>query len=163
MLGTLRTILYRAITTPKGDTLAPVRVPKDIARGVNEWLGSPLCSAEELERRRAARERLAGLRAAPTTRKTVREPAPVMVYFEKDRNQRLIERVKETLGARRIAFTLLDVSGDEATLAFVTREAKCERDELPVVFVAGQPVGGFRELQAFDTSGQLTKAVFGAD
>lgn len=90
-----------------------------------------------------------------------REPAPVIVYFEKDRNQRLIERVRELLSAKQIPFQALDVSGDAATLAFIVREAKCEDDDLPIVFVAGVPVGGFNELIDWDVSGKLKIAVFG--
>jgi glutaredoxin len=90
-----------------------------------------------------------------------REPAPVIVYFEKDRNQRLIERVRELLTAKQIPFQALDVSGDAATLAFIVREAKCEDDDLPIVFVAGTPVGGFNELVDWDVSGKLKIAVFG--
>jgi glutaredoxin len=90
-----------------------------------------------------------------------REPAPVMVYFEKDRNQRLIERVRELLSAKQIPFQALDVSGDAATLAFIVREAKCEDDDLPIVFVAGTPIGGFNELVDWDVSGRLSAAVFG--
>lgn len=90
-----------------------------------------------------------------------REPAPVVVYFEKDRNQRLIERVREVLSAKAIVFQALDVSGDAATKAFVMREAKCEEDDLPVVFVAGTVIGGFNELVEWDVSGRLKKAVFG--
>lgn len=104
--------------------------------------------------------------APPTQRSAVsvpraREPAPVMVYFEKDRNQRLIERVRELLTAKNIPFQMLDVSGDAATIAFVCREAQCEDDDLPVVFVAGTPVGGFNELADWDNSGKLKTAVFG--
>ena len=84
-----------------------------------------------------------------------------MVYFEKDRNQRLIERVRELLTAKGIAFQALDVSGDAATIAFVMREAKCEDDDLPIVFVAGTPVGGYNELVDWDVSGRLKTAVFG--
>jgi glutaredoxin len=90
-----------------------------------------------------------------------REPAPVMVYFEKDRNQRLIERVRELLTVKGIAFQALDVSGDAATIAFVVREAHCEDDDLPIVFVAGTPVGGYNELVDWDVSGRLKTAVFG--
>jgi glutaredoxin len=90
-----------------------------------------------------------------------REPAPVVMYFERDRNQRLIDRTRELLNAKQIAFTALDVSGDAATLAFVMREAACEDDDLPVVFVAGVPVGGFNELVDWDVSGKLKRAVFG--
>jgi len=90
-----------------------------------------------------------------------REPAPVIVYFEKDRNQRLIERVRELLESKQIPFRALDISGDAATLAFIVREAKCEDDDLPIVFVAGTPVGGFNELVDWDVSGKLKTAVFG--
>jgi glutaredoxin len=98
--------------------------------------------------------------AVPVVKK--REPAPVMVYFEKDRNQRLIERVRELLTAKGIPFQALDVSGDAATIAFVVREAHCEDDDLPIVFVAGTPVGGYNELVDWDVSGKLKTAVFGA-
>jgi len=91
-----------------------------------------------------------------------REPAPVMVYLEKDRNQRLIERVRELLSSKQIPFRELDVSGDAATLAFVVREAKCEDDDLPIVFVGGTAVGGFNELVDWDVSGKLKIAVFGS-
>jgi hypothetical protein len=91
-----------------------------------------------------------------------REPAPVVMYFERDRNQRLIERVRELLTSKQIPFRALDVSGDAATLAFIVREAKCEEDDLPIVFVAGTPIGGFNELVDWDVSGRLKTAVFGA-
>lgn len=90
-----------------------------------------------------------------------REPAPVIMYFERDRNQRLIDRVRELLTAKSIPFQALDISGDAATLAFIVREAGCEEDDLPIVFVAGAPVGGFNELVDWDVSGRLKTAVFG--
>jgi len=161
MFDSIRTLLHRAITTPRGDALAPLRLPKQAARGLNELLGEPLCSAETLEKRRLEEqqrtERL--LHPVSTTR---RAPTAVTIYFEKDRNARELTRVSEVLAAQGITPKLLDVSGDEATISFVMREAKCERDELPVVFVGGAAIGGFRELVAFDTSGELKKAVFGS-
>ena len=107
MLDLLRTTLHAAITTPKLDGLAPVRVPKDLARRLNVTLGQPLCSKEELLRRREAKARLADLRHGGGTTKIAREPAPVTVYFEKDRNARELERMCETLDARKIALTAL--------------------------------------------------------
>jgi hypothetical protein len=100
-------------------------------------------------------------RAAPSRPAPPREPAPVVVYFEQDRNQRLIERVRELLESKQIPFRALDVSGDAATLAFIVREAKCEDDDLPIIFVAGAPIGGFNELVDWDVSGRLKTAVFG--
>ncbi|WP_394850376.1 hypothetical protein LZC95_23325 [Pendulispora brunnea] len=162
--GSLRSALHRAITTPFGDNLAPVRVPKDLLRRLNVTLGQPLCSQEELLRRREARERLTRLREPRNDgqRTTVaREQAPVMVYFEKDRNARMLGRIEELLSGASIAFKKLDVAGDEATKDFVMREARCKEDDLPVVFVAGTAVGGYNELVDFNVSGQLKKAVFG--
>lgn len=160
MFDSLRTLLHRAITTPVGDSLSPIRVPKKMAKGLNELLGEPLCSAETLEKRRAEEQARAERILRPVT-STRREPVPVMIYLEKDRNARELTRIEEVLGAHGITPKLLDVSGDESTMDFVMREAKCERDELPVVFVGGKAIGGFRELVAFDTSGELKKAVFG--
>lgn len=97
--------------------------------------------------------------AAPVVEQ--RKAAPVVMYFEKDRNQRLIERVRELLTAKQIPFQALDVTGDAATIAFVMREAECEDDDLPIVFVAGTAVGGYNELVDWDVSGKLKAAVFG--
>ncbi len=160
MLDPLRTGLHKIITTPAGDGFLPLRVPKVLARRVNMFFGSPLCSAEDLQKRRAAQKRLRELRASGTTVVLKREPAPVTVYFEKDRNQRSLDRIEEALRAKNIAFTKLDVSGDEAMMQFITRTAKCEEDDLPIVFVASTPVGGYDALVASDVSGELAKAVF---
>jgi glutaredoxin len=84
-----------------------------------------------------------------------------MVYFEKDRNARELARIEETLGAKGIAYKLLDVTGDEPALDFVMREAACDQDELPIVFVGGTVIGGFRQLVEADVSGELRRALFG--
>ncbi len=164
MLDRVRVACHHALTTPFGDGFFPIRVPKDIARRVNTVLGRPACSTEELTRRRTAREQLASLRVGAaqgmTSVLTPRAPSPVTVYFEKDRNERLLGRIRETLEARSIAFTALEV--DEATKDFVMRESKCKEDELPIVFVATTPVGGYTDLVEWDVSGKLLSAVFGA-
>lgn len=166
MLDTLRTTLYRVITTARGDGFAPVRIPKDLARRANALLGQPLCSPSELEIRRAAEAKLASLRAgtavpATTTTTARKEAVPVMVYFEKDRNKREQTRIEELLVSKSIAFTGLDVAGDEATQVFVTRQAKCELDDLPIVFIGGKPIGGYKELVEADVCGDLKKALAG--
>jgi hypothetical protein len=161
MLDPIRTGLHKIITTPAGDAFVALRVPKVLARKMNMFFGSPLCSAEDLAKRKAAIKRLAELRASGEFRPLARPAAPVMVYFEKDRNARVLDRIEEALNAKNIVFTKLDVSGDEATMDFVTRTAKCEKDDLPIVFVASTPVGGYDALVAWDVSGELGKAVFG--
>jgi hypothetical protein len=114
---------------------------------------------KEIVRGSAPQPTPAVVRAATNTQK--RAPAPVVVYFEKDRNQRLIERVRELLTAKQIPFQALDVTGDAATIAFIMREAQCEDDDLPIAFVAGTPIGGYNELVDWDVSGRLKAAVFG--
>jgi hypothetical protein len=163
MLDAVRDALYRAITTPRGDSLLPVRLPKDLARRFNVTLGMPLAPLEELERRARARARLAELRGVgPTAPLGGIEPAPVLVYFEKDRNVRELLRIEELLAAKGIAWKRLDLAGDEATVDFVMRKAKCERDDLPVVFVADHAVGKFDELVRADVDGKLARLVQGA-
>jgi len=156
---TLRSSLHRAITTPVGDGLLVLRVSKDLLRRVNVTFGKPLGSKEELEKRRAARERLSTLRASGQTSTLAREQAPVVVYFEKDRNVRELLRVEEFLTSKSITFRKLDVSGDEATRAFVMREARCKEDDLPVVFVGATAFGGYREIVAADVEGTLKTAL----
>ena len=164
MLDRVRTSLHKLITTPVGDSLLPVRLPKDLARRVNMTLGDPLCSAAELERRRAATARLADLKSGAATAESSNLPrvaAPVGIYFEKDRNARLFGRIKDALTARNIAFSELDVSGDGPAKAYAMREAKCKEDELPIVFVATTVVGGYNELIEWDVSGKLEEAIYG--
>jgi glutaredoxin len=164
MLDRVRTSLHRVLTTPVGDGFFPVRVPKDLARRMNMAVGEPICSATELERRRDARERLVKLRAdakaGKVTVSTERIAAPVIVYFEKDRNPRLYGRIKEALDAKAIKYQTLEV--DDATKAYVMREAKCKEDELPIVFVATTPIGGYNDLVEWDVSGKLEAAIYGA-
>jgi hypothetical protein len=169
MLERVRDALYRAMTGPAGDGLAPVRIPKDLARRLNTTLGRPLAPLDELARRARGRARLAELRGRPAGAATDPEAAkpaktdaaPVMVYFEKDVNVRELLRIEELLGAKGYAWTRLDVAGDEATLDFVMREASCERDDLPVVFVASQAIGNLEALVRADVSGELARAIAG--
>lgn len=82
-----------------------------------------------------------------------------MIYHEGDRNARMLGRIKETLDAKSIRYTLLDVSGDPATKEFVQLQANCKEDELPIVFVGGIAVGGYEALVDWQVSGRLAKAL----
>src|SRR5260221_5245000 len=99
----MKDFFKRAIASHAGDSFAAIRLSKAAVRAVNGALGDPL-----------AVEPSSSAPVSPVAPKRP-EPAPVMIYFEKDRNQRLLERIEETLVARSIAFRKLDVSGDEAT------------------------------------------------
>ncbi len=160
MLDRVRAALFLAMNAPLGNSFAAVRVPKDLARRLNATLGHPLAPLDELAKRVRARDRLVDLRAgrgAGAPRRA--ETAPVLVYFEKDRNVRELTRIEELLGAKAFEWKRLDVSGDEPTIDFVMREAKCERDDLPVVFVANQVIGNYDALVRADVSGELERAV----
>jgi hypothetical protein len=164
MLDALRTTLHRVLVTPVGDALPPVRVTKDLARRLNVTFGQPICSADELEKRRRAQARLDEIAKLPKSERiaaakaaTPAPAAPVKVYFEGDRNARELTRIRELLDSRAVVYELLDVAGDEPTIVFVTREAKCEQDELPVVFLGATAIGGFNELANADLSGALSR------
>jgi len=168
----VRTSLHRAITTPALDGIPPLRVGKGLARRLNVTLGQPLCSATDLEARRAAEARLAALRtkrADATSRAAHEAPAaaaprvaaPVMVYFEKGRGTRELAKLEDLLKAKAIVYQLLDVAGDEATMTFVTRAAGCKDDDLPVLFVAGTAIGTYNTVVDADVSGTLAKAIYG--
>lgn len=160
MLDRVRDALYRAMTPAAEGKFAPLRVPKDLARRINATLGHPLAPLDELAKRARARERLADLRAGRGEGAPRRvETAPILVYFEKDRNVRELTRIEELLGAKAFPWKRLDVSGDEPTIDFVTRTAKCERDDLPIVFVADQVIGTYDALVRADVSGELARAV----
>ena len=158
----VRTSLGRLLESTRGDAFGPVRVSRDLARRLNRTFGEPICTAAELEKRRAASARLETLRSQGSKPTKAKVQAPVMVYFEKDRNARELARICELLQSKGVTFEQLDVSGDEATAAFVAREAHVKGDDLPVVFVAGDVVGTYTALVAFDVAGKLDKALFGA-
>jgi glutaredoxin len=162
MLDALRTSLHRALVTRQGDGVTPLRVAKDLARRLNVTLGEPLCSEEDLRTRRAAEEKLQVLAKTRAEGGAPREKialpaAPVKVYAEKDRNQRELTRIRELLDAKGIVYEVLDVTGDEATIEFVTRTARCEQDELPVVFLGAMVLGGYEGLANADLSRALKR------
>lgn len=149
MLDLVRTSLHRVVRHV------------DLASRMNVMLGEPICSKEELLRRRAARARLAELRKSGATSSAPlpREQAPVQIYHEGDRNARLLGRMKEMLDGKGIRYTLLDVTGDQPTKEFVMLQARCKEDELPIVFIGGVAVGGYNDLVDHEVSGKLAKAL----
>lgn len=155
MIDVIRGLAYRALETKRGDGFLPIRINKRILRRVHRMIGSPL-APRDAEEGRGEREA-----ARPPEPAPAREPAPVMVYAEGDRNIRERMKIEDTLRARNINYRLFDVSGDTSTKNFVIQAAKCEEDDLPVVFVAGEVVGTYNELVQWDVSGQLNRAVFG--
>lgn len=62
-------------------------------------------------------------------------------------------RAKRLLEARRIPFREVDVAGDDALRADLV--ARTGRRTVPQIFIDGRSIGGFEELAALDSAGDL--------
>lgn len=151
---------YDKLVAPRRDGPALGRHLRNLASIANELLGRPLRPAEETA---AAVEPAAAPAAPPKPRVRAKTPttrrAPVLVYFD-GKDHRSLAKVEELLKARGFAYQVLDVSADEAELSWVTTTAKT--NELPLVFIAGAPVGGLQALVQADVSGELSRLVAGS-
>lgn len=148
----LRTSVHSALASTRGDALKPVKLLREALATANDLTGRPFCTQAELDERRHA-----GHEVSATTK---REAAPVMLYFD-GKDHRTKKKIEELLTSKDIKFTVLDVTDDEATRSWATTAAK--QLEFPLLFIAGEPVGGLHELMQLDVNGQLVRRVFGAD
>ena len=131
----------------------------ELARKANEALGRPLADEAELADRRAFESAAQGRTAQPKTERPVqREAAPVLVYHM-DKTRRDATRLTEILDGAGIPYKVMNLEDDAAAQAAVRRDSKGHR--LPVVFVAGEVIGGRTELTNLVSSGELRKKVFG--
>jgi hypothetical protein len=87
-----------------------------------------------------------------------REVAPVIVYHM-DKTRRDALKLVELLEGAGIPHKVSNIQEDPAAQMAVRRDSKGYR--LPVVFIAGEPIGGRSELVNMQTSGELKKKVFG--
>ena len=151
-LDRLRVDAHRAIDKLPGKA-------GEIARKANEAFGRPLADASELADRRAfdARAQVASA-PAPTAVSTSREAAPVIVYHM-DKTRRDATKLTEVLDGAGIPYKVMNIQEDPAAQMAVRRDSKGFR--LPVVFIAGEVIGGRSELTNLAASGALKKKVFG--
>jgi glutaredoxin-related protein len=151
-LDKLRADAHRAIDKLPGR-------PGELARKANEAFGRPLADAAELADRRAFEARTAPAAApAPTAVSTSREAAPVIVYHM-DKTRRDAAKLTEVLDGAGIPYKVMNIQEDPAAQMAVRRDSKGFR--LPVVFIAGEVIGGRSELTNLAASGALKKKVFG--
>ena len=134
----------------------------EIARKANEALGRPLADEAELADRRAFEAQIQS-RVQPPAQPEVphdaqREAAPVVVYHM-DKTRRDAVRLTEILDGAGIPYKVMNLEEDPAAQAAVRRDSKGFR--LPVVFIAGEVIGGRSELITLSGSGELRKKVFG--
>ena len=134
----------------------------DLARKANDALGRPLADAHELEDRRAFASRK-GAAVITTSSKTVvaatSEVAPVIVYHM-DKSRRDATKLTDMLEAEKVPFKVSNIQEDPAAQMAVRRDSAGHR--LPVVFIAGEPIGGRAELSNLIATGALKKKVFGS-
>lgn len=151
-LDALRAEAHRAIDRMPGKA-------GELARKANVALGRPLADAAELADRRAfeARATPAGATPAPGA-SAPREAAPVVVYHM-DKTRRDATRLTEVLEGAGIPYKVMNIQDDPAAQSAVRRDSKGFR--LPVVFIAGEAIGGRAELTNLAASGELKKKVFG--
>ena len=137
---------------------APTRV-RDLAHKANEALGRPLADEDELSERRTFAAGRGNMTIVAQPAPTKREQAPVLVYFM-DKQKRDVTKLTDILDANGIAYTATNIQEDPAAQYAVRRDSGGIR--LPVVFVAGECIGGRTELLNAASSGDLKRKVFGA-
>jgi glutaredoxin-related protein len=76
-----------------------------------------------------------------------------------DKSRRDALKLVEILEAANIPHQVSNIQEDAAAQMAVRRDSKGFR--LPVVFIAGEPIGGRAELINLQTSGELARKVFG--
>jgi glutaredoxin-related protein len=132
----------------------------ELARKANDALGRPLADEAELADRRAFEARAGAAPAAATkpSSQATHEPAPVVVYHM-DKTRRDSEKLTEILEGAGIPYKVMNIQEDPAAQMAVRRDSKGHR--LPVVFIAGEVIGGRSELTNLAGSGELRKKVFG--
>jgi glutaredoxin-related protein len=130
----------------------------ELARKANVALGRPLADETELADRRAFEAGNAAPATAAAAASAQREAAPVVVYHM-DKTRRDAARLTEVLDGVGIPYKVMNIQDDLAAQTAVRRDSKGFR--LPVVFIAGEVIGGRAELTNLAASGELKKKVFG--
>ena len=133
----------------------------DAARKANEVLGRPLADEDELADRRAFEARRDAAKVVTAASPGVapkREAAPVIIYHM-DKTRRDAGKLADMLAAENVPYKVSNLQEDAAAQMAVRRDSKGFR--LPVVFIAGEAIGGRAELSNLIASGELKKKVYG--
>ncbi|MFN0252931.1 MAG: glutaredoxin family protein [Kofleriaceae bacterium] len=135
----------------------------ELARKANEALGRPLAAETELEDRRTFANAVGSANLHTQGSKAVvaatnANVAPVIVYCM-DKTRRDATKLTDMLDAEKIPYKVSNIQEDPAAQMAVRRDSKGYR--LPVVFIAGDAIGGRAELSNLISTGELKKKVFG--
>jgi len=134
----------------------------ELASKANEALGRPLADEHELADRRAFASGTNGAAvtvAAGPPKSDSKDVAPVIVYHM-DKTRRDALKLVEILEGAGIPHAVSNIQEDPAAQYAVRRDSGGHR--MPVVFIAGEVIGGRAELINLQTTGELKKKVFGA-
>jgi glutaredoxin-related protein len=136
---------------------------RDLALKANEALGRPLADEHELQDRRAFATKVGSATTTSGSKTVVAASsaavAPVIVYYM-DKTRRDATKLTDMLDAEKIPYKLSNIQEDPAAQMAVRRDSKGNR--LPIVFIAGEVIGGKAELSNLISSGELKKKVFGS-
>jgi len=131
----------------------------DVVRKANDALGRPLADESELADRRAFEAKIAAPSPAVATKPApTAEPAPVIVYHM-DKTRRDALKIVDILDANQIPHKVTNIQEDPAAQYAVRRDSNGLK--LPVVFIAGECLGGREHVVNAASSGELKKKVFG--
>ena len=133
----------------------------DVVRKANDALGRPLADEHELADRKSFEAKAAAPAesAKPAAAPATGEAAPVIVYHM-DKTRRDAQKLTDILDANGVKYKVTNIQEDPAAQYAVRRDSNGVR--LPVVFIAGECLGGREELVNAASSGELKKKVFGA-
>jgi len=130
----------------------------DSLRRANEALGRPFADADELADRRAFESHGTSPAPAKPAPKRAAGAAPVIVYHM-DKQRRDVPKVLDILDTNGVPYQVMNIQEDPAAQSAIRRDSKGQR--LPVVFVAGECVGGREALINLANTGELKRKVFG--
>lgn len=162
-----RVLLHDLMVSKTGNGVAPVRWTRQALSFVNDLTGRPLRSEDDLRRQdeelRGLRDEVASQRTGTATGSAAgkaekRDVAPVVLYVT-DQDMRTRRRLEDILRGRDIPYVVNDVSDDESSRSWALTQAQAT--EFPLLFVAGEPIGGMDAVMQLDVSGELRKKVFG--
>jgi hypothetical protein len=156
MLERLRSGLYSALSSPAGNRVLPIRLARSAALYVNDVVGRPLATGDELSERREFEQRKASGAAAPAEPKPV-DQAPIIV-FHREKHRVEVGKIQLLLDGEKLSYQVQNIEGDEAAIAATLRDGKGYK--LPIVFIAGQAVGGRSQLATMIQNGELTRLAF---
>ena len=129
----------------------------ELAKKANDALGRPLADEDELADRKAFGSTQRGGATVTAASKPRGDAAPVIIYHM-DKTRRDALKLTELLDGAGIPYQVSNIQEDPAAQMAVRRDSKGFR--LPVVFIAGEPIGGRAELTNMQTSGELAKRVW---